>query len=148
MSLLRLAVTAALVLSLVFLVACKGADDDEKRTTNPKPSARAPSRQSAPDGDEDDENHAEVNAVAAESSAPLQAAGQQLVYNFDSDSTGQLPQKFHSTLTGTGGDSRWTVMADPSPRLSRTSSPRRQPIRLTTGFPCLLQIRDLFGTWT
>src|SRR5437868_1149684 len=114
MSVLRLMATGALVLSLAFPIACKDNDEDEKRTTNPKPSAQAPSQRSARGGDEDDEHPAEATAAAAESSAPLQAAGQQLAYKFDSDSLGQLPQKFHSALTGSGSESKWVVTADAS----------------------------------
>jgi Domain of Unknown Function (DUF1080) len=115
MLVLRLAATAALVLILVFLVACKDDDADEKQTANPKPSAQAPSQQSAPDGHEDDENPTEVNAAAAESLARFRAAGRrQLVYNFDSDSAGQLPQKFHAALTGSGSEVKWAILADPS----------------------------------
>jgi hypothetical protein len=113
MSVLKLAVTAALVLSLAFLIACND-DDDEKRTTNLKPSAQAASQQSAPGGDEDDENPAQPNAASAESPAPFQAAGRQLAYNFDSDVQGQLPQKFHAALTGSGNESKWAVTADAS----------------------------------
>jgi hypothetical protein len=113
MSVLRFAMGAALILSLLFLEACND-DDEEKRTANPKPSAQTASQQSAPDADEDDENPAEVNNAAAEGAAPLQAAGRQFSYNFDSDSAGQLPQRFHSALTGSGTNAKWTVMADPS----------------------------------
>ncbi len=114
MSVLRLTVTGVLILSLAFLIACKDTDEDEKRTTNPKPSAQAASQQSAPGGDEDDENPSEPNAASAESPAPLQAAGQQLAYNFDSDALGQLPQKFHAALTGSGSETKWVVTADAS----------------------------------
>jgi len=100
MSVLRLTVTGVLILSLAFLIACKDTDEDEKRTTNPKPSAQAASQQSAPGGDEDDENPAEANAASAESP--------------DSDSLGQLPQKFHAALTGSGSESKWAVTADAS----------------------------------
>jgi Domain of Unknown Function (DUF1080) len=114
MSVPRLAVVIALVISLTILISCKDDDDDQKRANAANPSAQAPSQPSALGGDEDDENPAEVNGTSAESTAPLQAAGQQLVYNFDSDSAGQLPQKFHSALTGSGREPKWTVMADSS----------------------------------
>lgn len=110
-SILRFPVVAALVLSLALLAACRS-DEADKRTADSKPSAQAHSEQSAPEGDEDDENPAEANAAAAETSAPLQAAGGQLIYNFDSDAAGQLPQKFHAALTGSGSESKWVVTAD------------------------------------
>src|SRR5207248_84700 len=34
--------------------------------------------------------------------------------NFDSDSLGQLPQKFHAALTGSDSESKWAVTADAS----------------------------------
>ena len=44
----------------------------------------------------------------------MQASGQQLIYNFDSDPVGQVPAKFHSARTGHGSESKWAVMADPT----------------------------------
>jgi hypothetical protein len=110
---IRFAVSAALVLGLVCLVACKGKDDHEKRASNTNSSEQTPQQPSLV-ADEDDENPAEVNAPTPEQSAPLQAPGRQLLYNFDSDSVGQLPQKFHSAITGSGSESKWLVMAVPS----------------------------------
>lgn len=112
MLIIRVAVVS--VLGLVFLFACKDNDEDEKPSRNSNPSAQTTPQRSAPEADEDDENPAEINPSRGESAAPLQTAGQQLVYNFDSDSAGQLPSKFHSALTGSGSDSTWTVMPDPS----------------------------------
>jgi hypothetical protein len=114
MSVARFAVVAVLILSFAFLAACKDNDADEKRTSTASTSAQGGSQVSAPAGDEDDENPAEAAGAAAEAQAPLQAAGQQLVYSFDSDSAGQLPQKFHSALTGSGVESKWVAMADPT----------------------------------
>lgn len=114
MSVARFAVVAVLILSFAFLAACKDNDADEKRTSTAGTSAQGGSQVSAPAGDEDDENPAEAAGAAAEAQAPLQAAGQQLVYSFDSDSAGRLPQKFHSALTGSGVESKWVVMADPT----------------------------------
>jgi hypothetical protein len=89
----RIALLTALLILLVALVACrdndKDADEDEQRAASPAP-------------------------VAAEKPAPLQAAGQQLAYNFDRDTVGQLPAKFHSARTGQGSESKWAVMADPT----------------------------------
>jgi hypothetical protein len=110
---IRFAVSAALVLGLVCLIACKGKYDDEKKASNTNSSQQTPQQPSLV-ADEDDENPAEVNAATPEQSAPLQAPGRQLLYNFDSDSVGQLPQKFHSAITGSGSESKWLVMADPS----------------------------------
>lgn len=110
---IRFAVSATLVLGLVCLVACKAKDGDEKKPGNTGTSEQTPQQPSLI-ADDDDENPAEVNAMAAENPAPLQAAGQQFVYNFDSDAPGQLPQKSHSAITGSGSESKWTVIADTS----------------------------------
>jgi len=111
MSVPRLAVIAALILSFAFFVACKNNDADEQHRAKPSPS-EANSQSLAPAGDEDEENPAESARAAPEAPAPLQAAGQQFAYNFDSDTVGQIPQKFHSAITGSGVESKWVVMAD------------------------------------
>ncbi len=66
------------------------------------------------DKDEDEEGAPASGAAAAEKPAPLQTAGQQVIYNFDSDQAGQMPAKFHSARTGQGSESTWAVMSDPS----------------------------------
>lgn len=84
---------SVLVLLLLVFVACSksGADDD----------------------DEDASRTAE-NKVVPETPAPLQAAGKEFLYNFDSDAVGKLPAKFHDGLTGQGAKAQWVVKADPS----------------------------------
>src|SRR5262249_46905135 len=66
------------------------------------------------DNDEDKEGAPASGAVAAEKPAPVQAAGQQVIYNFDSDTAGQMPAKFHSARTGQGSEGKWAVMSDPN----------------------------------
>jgi hypothetical protein len=132
---IRFAVSAALVLGLVCLVACKGKDDDKQKASNTNSSEETPQQPSLV-ADEDDENPAEVNATASESPAPLQAAGHEFVYNFDSDSPEQLPQKFHSAITGSGREGKWLVIADPTPPQNRTWLRRPRPTRPTTGSRC------------
>jgi 3-keto-disaccharide hydrolase len=51
-------------------------------------------------------------AAPPESPAPLQSPGQSITYDFDSDSTGTIPAKFHSARTGKGVEGKWVVMAD------------------------------------
>jgi len=68
---------------------------------------------SGADGD-DDGSHSAENTVMPESPAPFQAAGNEFVYNFDSDAVGKLPEKFHEALTGQGAKAQWVVKADPS----------------------------------
>lgn len=84
---------SVLVLLLLVFVACSksGADDD----------------------DEDGSRPAE-NKVVPETPAPLQAAGKEFLYNFDSDAVGKLPAKFHDGLTGQGAKAQWVVKADPT----------------------------------
>ena len=64
--------------------------------------------------DDDEKDSSGSGSVAAEPPAPSQEAGKQLIYNFDSDETGQMPAKFHSARTGQGSESKWAVMSDPS----------------------------------
>ncbi len=65
----------------------------------------------------------------AEPSAPVQAAGKTLTYNFDNEPVGKLPAHFHSARTGNGQEGTWVVMEDktpPSPPnvLAQTSADR------------------------
>ena len=53
-------------------------------------------------------------AAPAETPAPRQSAGKSMIYNFDSDTVGAMPAKFHSARTGQGSESKWAVMADPT----------------------------------
>ena len=69
---------------------------------------------SCKDNDEDEKGASKSGAAAAEQPAPLQGAGKQLIYNFDSDAAGQMPAKFHAARTGRGSESTWAVMADTS----------------------------------
>ena len=51
-------------------------------------------------------------AAPADSFAPPQVAGTAATYNFDGDSAGAAPAKFHSARTGQGTEGKWAVMAD------------------------------------
>lgn len=81
-----------LALSLLLFVACSksGANDD---------------------GDEDESPRSE-NKVAPEAPAPVQPAGKDFVYSFDSDAVSKLPAKFHEALTGQGAKAQWIVKSD------------------------------------
>lgn len=66
---------------------------------------------SAPDGS----SGAETNSPAAtEAPAPIQQPGKSFTYNFDTDTIGQLPAKFHVGVTGKGAAAVWEVKSDPS----------------------------------
>ena len=64
--------------------------------------------------DEDERPSAAAPAVAAESPAPVQPAGKELIYNFDQDGAGKMPANFHSALTGEGSKPEWVVQHDAS----------------------------------
>lgn len=53
-------------------------------------------------------------AAPPEKPAPLQEAGKEQVYTFDSDKVGQIPAGFHGARTGQGSEGTWAVMADPT----------------------------------
>ncbi len=53
-------------------------------------------------------------AAQPETPAPPQGAGASFTYNFDSDTVGATPAKFHSARTGQGAASKWEVLAEPS----------------------------------
>ena len=57
------------------------------------------------------ENNAS-SATRPKAPEPLQAADKALVFNFDNDTAGQMPGKFHSALTGQGSKGEWVVKAD------------------------------------
>jgi hypothetical protein len=59
-------------------------------------------------------NDEDAVPAAPEAPAPQQAAGRQFVYNFDTDTAGQMPAKFHSARTGGGAQEKWVVAADPT----------------------------------
>ena len=116
---LKAALLAGALLGLASLVCCRDNDRDEEKTgastTASASQSSSPQKPEDNDADEDEERAAKpAGAVAPEKAAPQQAAGQQLIYNFDSDTAGQMPAKFHSARTGQGPESKWGVMADPT----------------------------------
>jgi hypothetical protein len=117
----KITILAAVTIALAGLAACsdKDKDTDEQQGSASKAvagqQATAQKPVEKPDTDEDEEGEegpATPAAVAAEKPAPLQVTGQQLVYNFDSDSAGKSPGKFHAARTGSGSGSAWVVMSD------------------------------------
>jgi Domain of Unknown Function (DUF1080) len=117
----KIAILATVLVGLAGLVACNDNDRDEQQTdaskavTGQKTAAQKPAEKpDADEGEEGEEGPATPAAVAAEKPAPQQTSGKQFVYNFDSDTTGQLPAKFHSAKTGGGTQEKWVVTADPT----------------------------------
>ena len=51
-------------------------------------------------------------AAPPEAPATAQAAGSSFTYNFDTDTVGAAPAKFHGARTGQGTEGKWMVMAD------------------------------------
>ena len=53
-------------------------------------------------------------AAPSRFTAMPQSSGTAITYNFDKDSPGGLPAKFHGARTGQGSEEKWMVMADSS----------------------------------
>ena len=118
MSALKIVPLAALLLGLIVLTSCNDSDEDEKRPSSPSGAAQSANQKPGqkPDADEVEEGEegpAAPAIVAAEKAAPQQTAGKQFAYNFDADTPGQMPAKFHSAKTGGGAQEKWVVSADP-----------------------------------
>jgi hypothetical protein len=112
---------AAVFFGLAGLVACKDKDQDEQQSSASKAvagqqtTAQKPAEKpDAEEGEEGEEGPVTPAAVAAEKPAPQQTSGKQFAYNFDGDTPGQLPAKFHGAKTGGGTQEKWTVTADPT----------------------------------
>ncbi len=118
---LRTALWVAVLFGLAGLVACNDKDTDEQQASAAKAvpgqqtaTQKTAEKPDADEGEEGEEGPATPVAVAAEKPAPQQASGKQSVYNFDNDTLGQLPAKFHGAKTGGGTQEKWIVTADPS----------------------------------
>jgi len=114
----RVISVAAILLGLMFFISCNDSDEDEKRAspngTAPTASQKPGEKVDADEGEEGEEGPATPAAVPSEKPAPLQTAGQQFTYNYDSDTAGQVPAKFHSAKTGAGTTEKWEVTPDPT----------------------------------
>jgi hypothetical protein len=119
---LRIALWVTVLLAAADLLACSDTDREQKNTGSVAVAAAGQSTQASQqkaqeqenDADEDEEGAPNPVSAMAEKPAPQQASGKQLLYNFDGDSVGQLPAKFHSARTGQGSESTWAVTADPT----------------------------------
>src|SRR6266705_5229251 len=119
MAAFKMLLLAALLLGLIVLISCNDSDEDEKRPNNPSGTAQSANQKpgqtpDAEEGEEGEEGPATPAAVAAEKTAPQQTAGKQFAYNFDGDTPGKLPAKFHTAKTGGGTQEKWVVTADPA----------------------------------
>lgn len=85
-----------------------------------------------------------ADAAPPENPASLQAAGQTITFNFDSDNPGGMPAGFHGARTGQGSEGKWVVTADstaPSkPNVVAQTSRDRTDYR----FPLLIADRGSF----
>jgi|SRR6202158_6243272 len=116
---LRIALWVVVFFGLAGLVACNDKDADEQQPSASKTvagqqtAAQKPAEKpEADEGEEGEEGPATPAAVAAEKPAPQQTSGKQFAYNFDSDTPGQLPAKFHGAKTGGGTQEKWVVTTD------------------------------------
>src|SRR6266496_3430766 len=117
MAALKIVPLAALLLGLIVLISCNDSDEDEKRPSSPSGAAQSANQKPGETPDADEENEGEEGpatpaAVAAEKAAPQQTADNGFAYNFDGDTAGQVPAKFHGAKTGGGAPENWVVTAD------------------------------------
>jgi hypothetical protein len=115
---MKIAILVALLFGVAWLQGCNHKDADEQQSSASKAAtdqqaAQPPTQTSeADEGEEGEEGRATPAAAAAEQPAPQQTAGKHFVYNFDADTPGQMPAKFHSAKTGGGATEKWVVSAD------------------------------------
>jgi Domain of Unknown Function (DUF1080) len=122
MSGLKFALFTIVLLGLAVMASCKERDrdrDEEQAAASKAGASQTATQKPAekPDADEDEEGEegpATPAAVAQEKPAPLQPAGKQFVYDFDSDTPRELPAKFHTAKTGGGSSEKWAVTGDPT----------------------------------
>lgn len=134
----KIAMLAAALIGLACLVAGNDKNADEQQNSSSKAAAGqqmiAQKPAEEPDADEEgEEGPATSGAVAAEKPAPQQTSGKQFIYNFDGDTSGQPPAKFHAARTGLGAQSRWSI---PQPLPNRTLLRRLQQTKPITASPC------------
>src|SRR5712692_4795026 len=107
---------AVVLVALVGVAACNDKVADKQQNSASKAVAgqqtaaqKSEEKADADEGEEGEEGPPTPAAVAAEMTAPQQPPGKQSVYNFDNDTPGQLPAKFHAAKTGGGTQEKWMV---------------------------------------
>jgi 3-keto-disaccharide hydrolase len=117
----NIAIAVAIVVGLAGLLACKENDRAEQRpgasnavATTQSPAQKPEKKPDTEEAEEGEEGPAVPAAAAPEKPAAQQPAGKQFLYNFDNDTPGQLPAKFHTAKTGGGTQEKWSVASDPT----------------------------------
>ncbi len=72
----------------------------------------------------------ESNVIEREKTAPVQETGKSFTYNFDGDTAGQMPAKFHAGLTGQGAKGVWDCGARSASRCMNRQTAQCRNIRL------------------
>jgi hypothetical protein len=121
MSKMNFALLALVLVGLAGLASCTDNGRAQQQTgaseavASTQSAAQKPEQKpDADEGEEGEEGPAAPAAVATEKPATQQAAGEQFAYNFDRDTPGQLPARFHGAKTGAGTQEKWSVTADPT----------------------------------
>ena len=146
----KITILAAVLVGFAGLVACNDKHTDERQTTASKVLAAQQTTTQKPaekpDVDEDEEGEegpATPGAVPAEKPAPQQTSGT-FAYSFDSDTPGQLPGKFHAARTGSGAESKWAVMADPTAPSKPNAVAQTSTDQTDYRFPLLISDEGIF----
>ncbi len=146
---LRIALWVGVLLAVAGLVACNDTDEQQtsasKSVAGQQTAAQKPAEKAdADEGEEGEEGPATPAAVAAEKPAPQQTSGKQSVYNFDSDTSGQLPANFHSAKTGGGTQEKWVVTGDPTAPSKRNVVAQTSTDQTDYRFPLLISDEGSF----
>ncbi len=148
----KIAILAAVLVGIAGLAACndsKGTDEQQTSTSKAvagqQTAAQKPAEKpDADEGEEGEEGPAIPAAVAVEKPAPQQTSGKQSVYNFDSDTSGQLPANFHSAKTGGGTQEKWVVTGDPTAPSKRNVVAQTSTDQTDYRFPLLISDEGSF----
>lgn len=114
MSTMKLVILTSVLVALTGVVACNDKNTDDQQASAPKAvSGQQAATQKPADKADVDEGEEGVEGPAHRAPAPTekpalqQPSGKQFIYNFDSDTPGQPPAKFHAGKTGAGAQEKW-----------------------------------------